>query len=64
MVKVRDVVRMLEKDGWFLVRTKGSHHQFRHLVKKGAVTVPGRPSDDLAPGTLSSILEQAGLRRV
>jgi predicted RNA binding protein YcfA (HicA-like mRNA interferase family) len=62
-VKVRDVVRMLEDDGWYLVRTRGSHHQYRHSEKKGLVTVPGNPNHELAPGTLNSILKQAGLKR-
>jgi predicted RNA binding protein YcfA (HicA-like mRNA interferase family) len=61
-MKVREVVRMLEEDGWYLARTHGSHHQFKHPTKKGLVTVPGRGNDDLAPGTLSSILKQAGLK--
>ena len=63
MVKVREVIRMLERNGWTLVRIKGSHHHFKHKVKQGIVTVPGRPSDDLAPGTYISILKQSGLRR-
>jgi len=50
-------------DGWFLVATRGSHRQFKHLVKHGRVTVPGKPSDDLAPGTLASILKQSGLKK-
>lgn len=54
---------MLNDDGWYLVATRGSHRQFRHLTKPGRVTVPGKPSDDLAPGTLNSILKQAGLKR-
>jgi len=62
-VKVRELVRMLEEDGWFLVRTRGSHHQYKHPVKPGLVTVPGRPGDDLAPGTLNSALKQAGLKK-
>ena len=53
---------MLEKDGWKLVRTRGSHRQFRHTSKPGTVTVAGKPSLDLAPGTLNSILKQAGLK--
>lgn len=61
-MKVRDIVKMLESDGWFLVRTRGSHHQFKHLIKPGLVTVPGNGNDDLAPGTLNSILKQAGLK--
>lgn len=54
---------MLQDDGWHLVATKGSHRQFKHGSKPGRVTVPGKPSDDLAPGTLNSILKQAGLKK-
>ena len=61
-VKVREVVRLLANDGWYLARTRGSHHQYKHPLKAGLVTVPGRPGDDLAPGTLNSILKQAGLK--
>ena len=61
-MKVRDVIAMLERDGWFLVRTKGSHRQYKHNVKSGLVTVPGASSDDLAPGTLNSVLKQAQLK--
>ena len=61
-MKVRDVVRLLEADGWYLVRTRGSHHQYRHPTKAGLVTVPVSGNDDLAPGTLNSILKQAGLK--
>jgi predicted RNA binding protein YcfA (HicA-like mRNA interferase family) len=60
---VSELLRLLRTDGWFLVATRGSHRQFKHLAKHGRVTVPGTPSDDLAPGTLNSILKQAGLRR-
>jgi predicted RNA binding protein YcfA (HicA-like mRNA interferase family) len=62
-MKVGDVLRMLLDDGWNLVATRGSHRQFKHTTKPGRVTVPGKPSDDLAPGTLNSILKQAGLRK-
>jgi predicted RNA binding protein YcfA (HicA-like mRNA interferase family) len=62
MVKVRAILRTLEEDGWYLVATRGSHRQFKHLLKPGRVTVAGKPSDDLAPGTLDSILKQAGLK--
>ena len=62
-VKVREVVRLLEEDGWSLARTCGSHHQYTHPTKKGLVTIPGNRNDDLAPGTLNSILKQAGLKR-
>jgi predicted RNA binding protein YcfA (HicA-like mRNA interferase family) len=61
-VKVKDVVKMIEKDGWFVVRTKGSHRQFKHQTKKGLVTIAGKRGDELAPGTLNSILKQAGLK--
>jgi predicted RNA binding protein YcfA (HicA-like mRNA interferase family) len=61
-VKVRDAVRMLEQDDWRLLATRGSHRQFKHPEKPGRVTVPGKPNDDLAPGTFNSILKQAGLK--
>ncbi len=57
------MLRMLDEDGWFLVATRGSHRQFKHFTKAGRVTVPGKPSDDLAPGTLNSILKQSGLKK-
>ncbi|MBK6727761.1 MAG: type II toxin-antitoxin system HicA family toxin [Xanthomonadales bacterium] len=62
-MKVADVIRLLHEDGWVLVATRGSHRQFKHATKPGRVTVSGKPSDDLAPGTLISIYKQAGLRR-
>jgi predicted RNA binding protein YcfA (HicA-like mRNA interferase family) len=58
-MKVGEILRMLQQDGWFLVTTRGSHRQFKHAAKPGRVTVPGKPSDDLAPGTLNSIRKQA-----
>ena len=61
-MKVRHVIAMLQDDGWLLARTRGSHRQYRHPRKRGLVTVPGKPSDDLAPGTLNSVLKQAGLK--
>ena len=61
-MKVGDVLRMIQSDGWCLVAIRGSHRQFKHASKPGRVTVPGKPSDDLAPGTLNSILKQAGLK--
>jgi predicted RNA binding protein YcfA (HicA-like mRNA interferase family) len=60
-LKVREAIRLLEEDGWFLVATRGSHRQFKHPTKPGRVTVAGKFSDALAPGTLGSILKQAGL---
>ena len=53
---------MLQDEGWFLAAQRGSHRQFKHSTKPGRVTVPGKPKDDLAPGTLNSILKQAGLK--
>ena len=60
-MKVAGILRMLHEDGWYLVATRGSHRQFKHPVRSGRVTVHGNPSDDLAPGTLKSILKQSGL---
>ncbi|MGH8218325.1 MAG: type II toxin-antitoxin system HicA family toxin [Steroidobacteraceae bacterium] len=62
-MKVSKLLRMLHEDGWFLVATQGSHRQFKHPSKPERVTVAGKPSDDLAPGTLNSILKQSGLKR-
>lgn len=62
-MKVREAITILERDGWFLVATRGSHRQFKNPRKPGRVTVAGKPSDDLAPGTLNSILKQAGLKK-
>ncbi len=59
---MRDVIKMIEQDGWYLVRTRGSHHQYKHPTKPGLVTIPGKPGDELASGTLNSILKQAGLK--
>jgi predicted RNA binding protein YcfA (HicA-like mRNA interferase family) len=61
-MKVKDAIRLLEREGWFLVATRGSHRQYKHPVRSGRVTVAGKPSDDLAPGTLNSILKQSGLK--
>jgi predicted RNA binding protein YcfA (HicA-like mRNA interferase family) len=61
-MKVKEVVKILEQDGWFIVRTRESHWQYKHNNKKGLVTIAGKPSDDIAPGTLNSIYKQAGLK--
>jgi len=61
-VKVREVIRLVENDGWELRGYRGSHRQFEHPQKPGRVTIPGKPGKDLHPKTLASILEQAGLR--
>jgi predicted RNA binding protein YcfA (HicA-like mRNA interferase family) len=61
-MKVKAAIKMIEEDGWFVVRRKGSHRQFKHRNKRGLVTIAGKPNDDLAPGTWNSILRQAGLK--
>jgi predicted RNA binding protein YcfA (HicA-like mRNA interferase family) len=61
-MKVRDAIRLIEEDGWYQVATRGSHRQYKHPRKPGRVTVAGKLSDDLAPGTWNSILKQAGLK--
>jgi predicted RNA binding protein YcfA (HicA-like mRNA interferase family) len=62
-VKVHELIARLEADGWFLARQKGSHRQYHHPTKPGTVTVAGKPSVDIPPGTLNSILKQAGLKK-
>ncbi|HEX4650770.1 MAG TPA: type II toxin-antitoxin system HicA family toxin [Granulicella sp.] len=62
-MKVRDLIKMVEGDGWQHVRTTGSHRHFRHPEKPGTVTIPGHPNDDVATGTKLSILKQAGLEK-
>lgn len=61
-MKVRDVLKALEADGWFQVTQRGSHRQFKHPIKSGRVTVADHPGDDMAAGTLNSVLKQAGLK--
>ncbi len=61
-MKVRDVIKLIETDGWYLVATKGSHRQYKHPTKPGRVTIAGQPNNDLSPGTLNSILKQAKLK--
>jgi predicted RNA binding protein YcfA (HicA-like mRNA interferase family) len=61
-VKVREAIKLIEDDGWVHVATRGSHRQYKHPAKTGRVTIAGKASDDLAPGTLNSILKQAGLK--
>ena len=63
-MKVRDVIRMLEADGWRLAVTEGSHRQFKHPTKPGRVTVSGHPGEDMPKGTLASVRRQAGLKGV
>jgi predicted RNA binding protein YcfA (HicA-like mRNA interferase family) len=61
-MKVRDILKLIEEDGWRLVETKGSHRQYMHPTKPGRVTIAGHLNDDLAPGTLNSIIKQAHLK--
>jgi predicted RNA binding protein YcfA (HicA-like mRNA interferase family) len=60
-LKVREIIKRIEAEGWVLTRTRGSHRQYVHPAKRGVVTVAGKPSADLPPGTERSILKQAGL---
>jgi predicted RNA binding protein YcfA (HicA-like mRNA interferase family) len=62
-VKVREVMALVETDGWVLVRTRGYHRQYKHPTKPGLVTITGNRNRDVPPGTLANILRQAGLRR-
>lgn len=62
-MKVRDIIKAIEDDGWYLVATKGSHRQYKHSLKAGRVTIAGHMGDDIAPGTLNSVLKQAGLKK-
>lgn len=61
-MKVRDVIRMVEQDGWYHVRTRGSHRHYKHPRKTGLVTIAGNARSEVKPGTLNYILRQAGLR--
>jgi predicted RNA binding protein YcfA (HicA-like mRNA interferase family) len=61
-MKIRDIIKLIERDGWYLVTTKGSHRQYKHADKPGRVTIAGHPNDELAPGTLNSVLKQAQLK--
>jgi predicted RNA binding protein YcfA (HicA-like mRNA interferase family) len=62
-MKVRDLIKLTEHDGWRQAAQRGSHRQFKHPSKPGKVTISGAPSDDVHPKTLSSVLRQAGLKR-
>jgi predicted RNA binding protein YcfA (HicA-like mRNA interferase family) len=62
-MKIRDIIKMLEEDGWYLARTRGSHQQYKHSTKPGLVTIAGKPGDDLATGTLNNIYKQTGLKK-
>ncbi|MEX2088369.1 MAG: type II toxin-antitoxin system HicA family toxin [Bacteroidota bacterium] len=62
-MKVREAIKMIERDGWYQVATKGSHRQYKHPAKPGRVTIAGNPGHELAPGTLNSILKQSQLKK-
>jgi len=62
-MKVKELIALIKADGWFQVRMKGSHRQFHHRTKPGTVTVSGKVSVDIPPGTLNSALKQAGLKK-
>jgi len=64
LVKIGEVIKLIEDDGWYLARTKGDHRQYKHPIKKGLVTISGKLSDDVGKGTLNSISKQAGLKGV
>jgi predicted RNA binding protein YcfA (HicA-like mRNA interferase family) len=61
-MKVREAITFIQQDGWYLVRTRGSHRHFKHPAKPGLVTIAGKPGVDIPKGTLNSILKQAGLK--
>ena len=62
-MKVRDIIKLIEAEGWYRVPAEGGHRQYKHPTKPGRVTVAGHPSHDLAPGTLNSVLKQAQLKK-
>jgi predicted RNA binding protein YcfA (HicA-like mRNA interferase family) len=62
-VKIKKVIKLVEKDGWYLVRTTGSHRHYKHPIKKGIVTIAGHPDMEIAKKTLNCVLKQAGLTR-
>jgi predicted RNA binding protein YcfA (HicA-like mRNA interferase family) len=62
-MKVRDVIKLVEADGWYSVKIVGSHRQYKHAIKSGRVTIAGHPGDDVHPKTLASIFRQAQLKK-
>ena len=62
ILKVREIIKVIEAEGWYLVTTKGSHRQYKHPVKTGRITIAGHLNDDLAPGTMNSICKQAKIK--
>lgn len=63
-MKIREIIKLLKADGWYIVANKGSHQQYKHSTKAGRVTIAGHPGDDLSAGTLNSILKQAQFKKV
>ena len=64
-MKAKEITRLIEEDGWYIVRQRGSHRQFKHTIKKGLVTVAAhKMSDEIAPGTLNSIFKQAQIKKL
>ena len=63
-MKVSEIIKIIEEDGWYIVRQRGSHRQYKHRFKKGLVTIASHKlSDDIAKGTISSILKQAQIKQ-
>lgn len=62
-MKVWDVIKLIEEDGWYLIKMEGDHRQYKHPTKRGRVTIAGHPSKEVPPGTLLSIFKQAEIRR-
>jgi len=62
-VKVRDVIKLVEADGWYYMKMTGSHRHYKHSIKKGKVTIPGHPSDEMAPSVFNSVLKQAQINK-
>ncbi len=62
-MKVRDIIKRIEEDGWYLVRIRGDHRHYKHSRKKGIVTIAGHPNKDMPAGTLASVLKQAQLEK-
>ncbi len=61
-MRVREVIKIIEGEGWFMIRMKGSHRQYKHPDREGVVTIAGNLSDELAKGTLNNVLKQSGLK--
>jgi len=62
-VKVRDVIKLVEEDGWYYTKTTGSHRHYKHPIKRGKVTIPGHPSDEMNPSVFNSVLKQAQINK-